>query len=169
MPSPGSCSVHRVEQFFGHLRARVAPDERELARRLLPPDAWPLFVRMPVADRRHALDVVARLTAAGRDDPDLLTAALLHDCAKGDRMRLWHRVAGVLLETASPRLLERIASTDASSWRYPFHLYLHHAGLSAEAAAAAGCTPRAVAFIRGSAAPGDASLAAAFAAADEAS
>jgi len=161
--------VHRVEQFFGHLRARVGADETDVARRILPPSAWSLFVRMPVADQRHALDVVARLTAAGRDDRDLLTAALLHDCAKGRRMRLWHRVAGVLLEAASPRLLARVASADPRSWRYPFHLYLHHADLSADAAAAAGCAPRSVAFIRGTASAADASLAAALAAADEAS
>ena len=161
--------MHRVEQFFGHLRARVGADETELARRILPGAAWPLFARMPVADRRHALDVVGRLMSAGRDDPDLLVAALLHDCAKGEQMRLWHRVAGVLLEALSPRLLSRLASPDRASWRYPFHLYLQHADLSADAAAAAGCSPRAVAFIRGTTAEADASLAAAFMAADKAS
>jgi hypothetical protein len=161
--------VHRVEQFFGHLRARVGPDETDLARRILPAAAWPLFARMPVADRRHALDVVGRLMAAGRDEPDVLVAALLHDCAKGQRMRLWHRVAGVLLEAFSPRALDRLASRDPASWRYPFHLYRHHAGLSADAAAAAGCSPRAAAFIRGIAGAADASLAAALMAADEAS
>ena len=161
--------MHRVEQFLGHLRAHVRDEEAALARRILPSAAWPLFARMPVADRRHALDVVGRLTASGRDDPDVLVAALLHDSAKGDRMRLWHRVAGVLLEVTSPRTLARLASPDARSWRYPFHLYLHHADLSADAAAAVGCSPRAVAFIRGTAAEADASLAAAFRAADEAS
>ncbi|HEX3219162.1 MAG TPA: hypothetical protein VHU77_03920 [Candidatus Limnocylindria bacterium] len=161
--------MHRVGQFLGHIRARVAPDENELARRVLPPQAWHLFTAMPVADRRHALDVVARLTGAGRDDRDLLTAALLHDCAKGHRMRLWHRVAGVLLDASAPGMLTRLAAADPRSWRYPFHLYLHHADLSADAAAAAGCSPRSVAFIRGTPAAPDASLAAAFRAADEAS
>jgi hypothetical protein len=161
--------VHRVEQFFGHLRARVAANEADLARRILPASAWPLFARMPVADRRHALDVVGRLTAAGRDDPELLVAALLHDCAKGERLRLWHRVAGVLLEAVSRRTIARWASPDPASWRFPLYLYLHHAELSADAAATAGCSPRSVSFIRGTAAGLDASLAAAFAAADEAS
>jgi hypothetical protein len=161
--------VHRVEQLIGHLRARVEPDETALARRLLPSAAWPLFSRMPVADRRHALDVATRLTAAGRDDPDLLVAALLHDCAKGQQLRLWHRVAGVLLEVVAPRLLARMASPVPGSWRHAFHLYLHHAALSADAAAAAGCSPRAVAFIGGTASQADASLAAALTAADEAS
>ncbi|HEY7527209.1 MAG TPA: hypothetical protein VIA82_10315 [Candidatus Limnocylindria bacterium] len=161
--------MHRVEQFVGHLRARVSADETSRARRILPDAAWPLFDHMPVADRRHALDVVCRLTDAGHDDRDLLVAALLHDCAKGQRLRLWHRVAGVLLEALMPRALARLATAEPSSWRYPFHLYLHHADLSADAAAAAGCSPRAVAFIRSAPAEADASLAAALRAADEAS
>jgi hypothetical protein len=161
--------MHRVQQFLGHVRASVTPSEMATARSLLPDGAWPLFAAMPVADRRHALDVVGRVMAAGVDDPDLLAAALLHDAAKGHRMRLWHRVAGVVLEALAPRQLRRLASPEPHSWRYPFHLYLHHADLSADAAAAAGCSTRTVAFVRGTAIEADASLAAAFASADEAS
>jgi hypothetical protein len=158
---------HRVGQFIGHLTARVDPGEIERARQLLPDTAWALFAGMPTADRRHALDVAARLAAAGQRDPDLLAAALLHDAAKGHRMRLWHRVAGVLLEAVAPRALARLASPDQRSWRHPFHLYLHHAALSADAALAEGVSPRAAAFIRGSTEPADAPLAAALHRADE--
>jgi hypothetical protein len=161
--------VYRVEQFLGHLRARVSADEVILAHRLLPVGAHPLFDAMPVADRRHALDVVAQLLDAGHDEPDLLAAALLHDAGKGRRMRLWHRVSGVLLEAIAPRMLARLASSEIRSWRYPFHLYLHHPQLSADAAADAGCSPRTVALIRGTAPEADASLAAALLVADEAS
>jgi hypothetical protein len=163
--------VHRVEQLIGHLTARVGPDEAAWARRILPDTAWPLFDAMPVADRRHGLDVVQRLLAAGQDDPDLLVAALLHDAAKGRRLRLWHRVAGVLLEALAPRALARLASAEPQpgSWRYPFHVYVHHAELGAEAARAAGCSARSVAFIRGTSAEADRALAAALQLADEAS
>jgi hypothetical protein len=147
----------------------VTPDEEELARGVLPPDAARLFATMPVADRRHALDVSGRLLAAGHDDPDVLCAALLHDAAKGHRMRLWHRVAGVLLEAFAPGLLRRLASPDPDSWRHAFHLYLHHAELSAEMATAAGCGPRTGAFIRGSGAGEDARLQRALTEADDAS
>jgi len=136
---------------------------------MLPPDATRLFETMPVADRRHALDVCGRLLAAGHDDPDVLCAALLHDAAKGHRMRLWHRVAGVLLEAVAPRLLRRLASPDPASWRHPFHLYLHHAELSAEMALAAGCGPRSGVFIRGTAIGEDARLQRALTEADDAS
>jgi hypothetical protein len=161
--------VHRVGQFVAHVRARVAPEEEALASQILPPAAARLFAAMPVADRRHALDVTERLVAAGVEDRDLLAAALLHDAAKGHRMRLWHRAAGVLLEVAAPSLLARLASPDPRSWRHPFHLYLHHGPLSAEMAVAAGCAPRVGTFIRGSALETDARLQQALAAADDAS
>jgi len=156
-------------QFIGHLTARVRPEDAEVARRILPPGGLALFDAMPVADRRHALDVAQRLLAGGHDDSDLLAAALLHDAAKGHRLRLWHRVAGVLLEAIAPRLLARLASTDERSAGYPFHLYLHHAEISASAALAAGCSERTAALIGGQAPADDAGPAAALAAADEAS
>ncbi|MGH2445627.1 MAG: hypothetical protein ACRDGD_06255 [Candidatus Limnocylindria bacterium] len=153
---------------MAHVRARVGPEEEALARRVLPSAAWTLFERMPVADRRHGLDVAERLVSAGHDDPDILAAALLHDAAKGHRMRLWHRVGGVLLEPLAPRLLARLASPDPRSWRHPFHLYLHHAELSADLAMRAGCAPRTDAFIRGTAVGADARLQRALEAADDA-
>src|SRR5688500_19718426 len=104
---------------------------------------------MPVADRRHGLDVAERLLTAGLDDSDLLAAALLHDAAKGHRMRLWHRVAGVLLEALAPSVLRRVANPDPSSWRHPFHLYLHHQPMSADLATGADLPRRVGAFIRG--------------------
>lgn len=162
--------MRRVGQFVAHVRARVAPDEEADAREILGERLWPLFAAMPVADRRHALDVVERLRRDGWDDRDLLTAALLHDAAKGHRMRLWHRVGGVLLGAISPRLLAALASDDPRSWRHAFHLYLHHDRLSADLAEAAGCSRRAVAFLRGTAAgPGDVHQAHALKVADDAS
>ena len=161
--------MHRVRQFASHLRARVSDEETALAHRILPADAARLFDGMPVADRRHALDVVDRLLAAGHDDVDVLAAALLHDAAKGHRMRLWHRVTGVLLEAFAPSMLRRLSDPDPSSWRHPFHLYLHHAQLSADMARAAGCSERAAAFIRGEPSADDVRLERALQAADDAS
>jgi hypothetical protein len=142
--------VHRVGQFVAHVRARVDPHEVELVRRVLPDGGVRLFEAMPVADRRHGLDVAERLLRAGHDDPDLVGAALLHDAAKGERMRLPHRVAGVLLEALAPSVLRRLADPRPASWRHPFHLYLHHERMSAELALAAGCSERLAGFIRGS-------------------
>jgi len=162
--------VHRVGQFVAHVRARVEPEEEELVGRILPLGGARLFESMPVADRRHGLDVAEKLLRGGHDDADLLGAALLHDAAKGRRMRLWHRVAGVLLETLAPSVLRRLANANPASWRHPFHLYLHHEPMSADLATAAGCSPRLAAFIRAeSTTERDAHLLAALKAADDAS
>ena len=161
--------MHRVRQFAAHLTAQVSFDEQQLAGSWLPAEARPLFDRMPVADRRHALDVVARLRAVGVDDPDVIAAALLHDAAKADGMRLWHRVGGVLLAAFAPDLLRRLALADRRSWRHGFHLYLHHGAMSADLAADAGCNERTVAFIRGDVPGVDAHLLRALTEADDAS
>jgi hypothetical protein len=161
--------VHRVGQFVAHVTARVEPEEERLAASILPPHAFDLFRAMPVADRRHGLDVAERLSDAGVDDTDVLAAALLHDAAKGRRMRLWHRVSGVLLESLAPSVLERLASADPDSWRHAYHLYLHHEPMSADLARDAGCGPRVAAFIRGTADGADAFLQRALKVADDAS
>lgn len=162
--------MHRVGQVVAHVRARVEPEEEALVRRTLSPGGVLLFESMPVADRRHGLDVTEMLLRGGHDDPDLLAAALLHDAAKGYRMRLWHRVTGVLLEAFAPSVLRRLADPDRDSWRHPFHLYLHHAPMSADMAAAAGCRQRVADLIRGApATDDDARLLRALEAADDAS
>ena len=137
-------------------------------RRILLEGGVALFESMPVADRRHGIDVAERLIRSGQDDRDLLAAALLHDAAKGHQMRLWHRVAGVLLDAAAPSLLRRLASPDVSSWRHPFHLYLHHGPMSAALCTDAGCPPRVGAFIRGEVADTDLPLLRALTRADDA-
>ena len=152
------------------MRARVEPEEEALASRILPPGGASLFASMPVADRRHGLDVAGKLLRQGHDDPDLLGAALLHDAAKGRRMRLWHRVSGVLLEALAPSVLRRLADPDPASWRHAFHLYLHHEPMSAALATKAGCPPRLGSFIRReSSSENDARLLSALRAADDAS
>jgi hypothetical protein len=161
--------AYRVRQFRDHLVARVSDAERAGAHGLLPGDAAAVFDGMPVADQRHALDVVARLRVAGQTDPDLLVAALLHDAGKGDRVRLWHRVATVLVGALAPARLDSLGSPDPGSWRYGFHVQRHHEALSARAATEAGCGPRVAAFIAGTPAGADAQLAAALRAADAAS
>ena len=160
--------MHRVAQFVSHLTARVGADERATARRVLPSGTWPLFEAMPVADQRHALDVAQRLLDRGLDDPDLLSAALLHDVAKGVRLRLWHRVGGVLLAAIAPRRLRTMAAQRPAEAN-PWYVFVHHAALSASAARAAGASERTARFISGEPAEADAQLAAALHAADEAS
>ncbi len=148
-------AAYRVGQFLRVLAASarpLTPEERARARSHLPPTAWPLFAAMSRADQRHGLAVLAALQAVGQVDPALAQAALLHDCAKrAGGVRIWHRVAKVLLKAFCPTLLRRWTADPAprpGMWRYGLWAYVHHPALGAELAAAAGCDPMAVALIR---------------------
>ena len=77
--SPGWWAT-KVRQFRVHVLARVSTPERAALTGWVPGPLLALFDAMPVADRRHGLDVVASLRAAGAaDDSELLLAGLLHD------------------------------------------------------------------------------------------
>ena len=148
-------ALYRSRQFFQALSAGLTPltpEERSAAGEYLPEAARHLFDAMPPADQRHSLKVLAALHDAGTDHPALLQAALLHDCAKREGgVRLWHRVALVLLKAFWPALAARWAAEPAparADWRYPMWAHLHHPERGAELAAAAGCDPLAVALIR---------------------
>lgn len=119
-----------------------ALDERP-AVALLDPSALALYGRMAKADRRHSLRLLARLQQEGYEDPDLLVAALLHDCGKAAApLRVWHRTLKVLLRRWAPTGWEHLAApAPPGHWRYPFFVLEHHPCLGAAWAAAAGCSP----------------------------
>lgn len=148
-------AAYRSGQFFRAMTAmfgRLSPAELALAHSRLPATAWPLFDAMSVADQRHSLTVMAALQAAGHTEQPLMEAALLHDCAKrAGGVRLWQRVAKVLLQAFWPTLWAcwtADPAPDRGAWRYGLWAYRHHPALGAGLAAAAGCDPRAVGLIR---------------------
>ena len=105
--------LYRTRQFFGALRPRVRRSELRAARALLGTRLTPLFSSMSRRDQRHCLDMCEKLRAWGCEDGDVLTAALLHDAGKGSmaggRVRLWHRVAYVLLEAGAPSMIRPLS------------------------------------------------------------
>jgi hypothetical protein len=141
-------AVSRVRQFLAAVRARVSDDEMAILEQHLAPSQRDLFQKMSPIDQRHCLAVFNNLLRQGHSDPDLLRAALLHDVGKKG-IRLWHRVAGVLLDTFWPVLLEKLAVNHPQNWLYGFYIYRHHADLSAELAERSGCSPSVVELIRG--------------------
>jgi hypothetical protein len=162
-------ATYRSRQFFGAFRARLEEEERAEVAAHLTPAEQQLFYSMDLRDQRHALDVFRVLTSGGHRDASLLAAALLHDVGKGP-IRLWHRVAFVVLRAVSPGLLRRLARADDASWRGALARSLDHAERGAALAEAAGSTAETVRLIRlhRSATSGDAALAL-LQAADEAS
>jgi putative nucleotidyltransferase with HDIG domain len=145
-------ALYRLRQFLLAVAAWTRPetDAELVARRVLPPGALKLYQHMPSYDRHHVLRVARTLERRGHTEPDLLAAALLHDVGKtaspAGRLRLWHRVAVVLL-SMWPGLLGRVGEDRPGSWRYPFYVQQHHATLGAEWARRAGCSPATVELI----------------------
>jgi len=95
------------------------------------------------ADLRHAERTAAILRGLGADE-ELVTAGLLHDVAKPAETRLWHRIAGVLLDRAAPRVRRELSGGDSTLARY-----LDHARLGADEARRRGASDRVVFLIAG--------------------
>ena len=117
---------YRARQLRRTLAPGITADDLREAQSVLGGDLYALFAAMQPADQRHCLDVHRKLRIEGEDDPDVLVAALIHDAGKGGdsarRIRIWHRVAYVILGKLPPGALDRIARGDGGLAR------LHHHG-----------------------------------------
>ncbi len=139
---------YRGRQFLRAMLPRIRPEERASIQPYLPGQLRDLFESLPAAEQRHGIDVFDALRAGGHSDPDLLTAGLLHDCGKG-RVRVWHRVAFVVLAAAGPGLPRRIASSEGPGWRRAFYRMLRHPQLGAALVEDAGGSARTAALVGG--------------------
>jgi hypothetical protein len=136
----------KIRQFIRHLTGRVRPAERiELSGWLTEPQLA-LFDSMHRADQRHGLDVVASLRLLGHSDADLLLAGLLHDCGKGHRAGLWHRVGWSLADHYGGRVRRLLARLPG--FATAFATLDEHAERSAELLVAAGGSARAADLVR---------------------
>jgi len=116
---------YRARQFRRTLTPGISEDDLREAESALGGDLYALFAAMQPADQRHCLDVYRRLRAEGEDDSDVLAVALIHDAGKGGesagRIRTWHRVAYVILDTLPPAALDRFAGGDGGLARLHRH------------------------------------------------
>jgi hypothetical protein len=142
----------KARRFRAHLRATVAPAERSELATWITPTQLALFESMHVADRRHGLDVVASLRAAGVESCDALLAGLLHDAGKG-RTWVWPRVAYALGDHYG-HWIWTVAGM-LPGWGADLERLRGHAVTSARLAAEAGCADRTVHLIRDQETPRD--------------
>jgi len=140
-------ALYRSRQFFRSVGASIGAEERAEVARRLNAEQQRLFYAMTARDQRHCLDVFHTLQRAGHDDPELLLAALLHDAGKGP-VRLWHRVAYVLIRALSPRLLRRLASDSGSGWRRALASFSDHSRRGAALVETTGASPAVVSLVR---------------------
>jgi putative nucleotidyltransferase with HDIG domain len=158
---------YRVAQFFQTLRDTLRPVDASkdlpYVRARLSPQLQALFRRLPRVEQHHGIAVARTLEAQGHDDPDLLTAALLHDVGKIKHPpRLWERVLVVLGEHYVPQLARRWSEGSPRGLRRGFVVRRRHPQWGAELVADAGGAARVVSLIRRHHAPpgDDAALAA---------
>jgi hypothetical protein len=142
-------------QFFRALSPEVPECRIQAAIQSLGPEAQTLFLGQEAQDQRHAIAVHAALREQGYSDPDLLTAALLHDAGKAAApCPPWVRALAVLMGQFAPRILSQLTpssplTTDRTApWRRALSAHVHHAEVGARWAEEAGCSARSVALIR---------------------
>lgn len=138
---------YRVEQFQRQAQARVKPEEYRLVEGALPPAQARMFREMPLASQRHCLNVYYALRQAGEDDEEWLRAALLHDVGKRG-VRLYHRVANVLLRALAPRLWRCWATPGPGPLRHGLYALRYHGELGAQDLVSREASPGMVQIVR---------------------
>ncbi len=139
---------YRAGQFARGFRTTLSPEEVATARALLDTRELQLFAGLHPRDRRHSMNVMRWLETRARPSRELLVAALLHDVGKG-QLHVLDRVAYVVLNAISARLIDRIARERGPRWRQGLWRLSHHARLGAERLVEAGSSPRVVELVAG--------------------
>gem|GEM_PF-131749 len=141
--------AYRSRQFFSALLAPKISVPDDFLRQVLTPAQIALFRRLQTSEQAHAAQVLQRLRDDGQADPDLLTAALLHDVGKVLHPLVpLERVLIVLGRRFFPRLVSRLGSEEPRGLHRAFVVAAHHAAWGADLAAQAGTSVRACDLIR---------------------
>lgn len=136
-------------QFQRALRETPSPDGLARAQAVLPPELFDLFSQLQPFEQAHSIRVYDGLIALGHDDPDLLTAGLLHDVGKA-RVPLnpWERAVAVAARKVLPAKIKQWQRGEPKGLRVGIVVAARHAEWGAEMAAEAGAGERLVRLIR---------------------
>jgi putative nucleotidyltransferase with HDIG domain len=147
--------VYRVRQFWRSVTLKTEADDLERAKAQLSPVQWELFNRLQPAEAAHAIMVFRKLLERGENQPDLLTAALLHDIGKlAYRLNPFERAMVVVVSALMPQHAQHWGELPAEGWqalpgwRKAFIVAEQHATWGAEMARQAGVSAMAEALIR---------------------
>jgi hypothetical protein len=142
-------ALRRLGQGLRALFSFALPVDEAAARAVLSPSLFALFKRMRRSEQQHSLRVMRTLRARGYDQPDLLTAALLHDSGKARHpLTVFGRTVAVLVRAILPKAFARWSEAEPRGWRRPFAVAVQHPAWSAEDMASAGASDLAVTLAR---------------------
>jgi hypothetical protein len=145
---------YRVGQFVRAVSGPRQPPNLEDLAGLLDDRQLGLFRSMAAVDQYHCLRVARALMAGGCRQPAVLQAALIHDAGKAAApIRVWERVAHVLLQHLAPGLVGQAGSPVAGRFGHGLYVLAHHGELGAQLAARAGFAEATVALLRGAGDP----------------
>jgi hypothetical protein len=120
----------------------------ELVTSVLTDSQVELFQRMQTSDQAHSVMVQNELRKDGEENPDLLTAALLHDVGKTRApLGIWERVMIVIVGTICRDCThewgncENVQPENGLGWRRAFIVAEQHPAWGADLAAECGTSP----------------------------
>ena len=145
-----SQAIYRARQFWLAWRAPSLKDhDLAPARSVLTSEQMQLFSRLQPSEQVHALRVLQTVQQQGESDPDLHTAALLHDVGKVHApLRLWERVLIVLGRGLFPQRARIWGHGQCQGWKRPFVVAEQHPVWGSQMAVEVGATPLAASLIR---------------------
>src|SRR3954453_22338752 len=127
--------THLIRRLIGSLSGREpsSDDVAWVESQLLTPELE-LWRRLPVADRRHSIDVARRFESMGEWTREEMAGALLHDVGKLESdLGTWARVAATVVGPRTKR----------------FRLYYDHESIGADMLTAAGSAPATIYLLLG--------------------
>jgi hypothetical protein len=134
----------RTLQGLRAMTAFLHPVDYQAVEEVLTPELLALFKRMRASEQHHCIRVMTALRRWGHTDPDLLTAALLHDVGKARYpLTLFGRSAAVVIPVIAPRLATRWKDGEPRGLRRPLVIAYHHPEWSAQDMSTAGASQRA--------------------------
>ncbi|UCF26747.1 MAG: HD domain-containing protein [Chloroflexota bacterium] len=146
--------VYRTRQFWQAISTRASREDMELASTILSSSEFELFQQMHKSEQAHSLRVLRGLINQGEENPDLHTAALLHDVGKIlAPLRVWERVMVVLVKAFCPGCLQKWGTTygedspEELGWRRAFIVSEQHPAWGADLASQSGVSELAVSLI----------------------
>ena len=142
--------IYRTRQFWLAWRAQsLTEEELTPARAVLTTEQMQLFTCLQPSEQIHALRVLQTVQQQGESDPDLQTAALLHDIGKARApLKLWERVLIVLGKAFFPEHVKIWGTGQPKGWARPFVVAEQHPTWGGEMASEVGTSPLAVSLIR---------------------